>query len=91
MLLKIRGKSLVSLRSPSPSPIALPSCFIQDVLPNPPSPFINFILVEIHKLLIGTWYIPSTAVPDSVQASFVILCACSAESYVATPATMSLS
>ena len=91
MLLKIRRKSRISLRSPSPSLVVLPGCFIQGILPNPPSPFMNFILVEIHKLLIGTWYIPSTAVPDSVQASFVILCACSAKSYVATPATMSLS
>ena len=90
MLLKIRGKSLISLRSPSPSPIVLPSCFIQDVLPNPPSPFINFILVEIHKLLIGTWYIPSTTVPVAVQTSFVFLCACFVETYAAAPATMGL-
>ena len=90
MLLKIRGKSLISLRSPSPSPIALPSCFIQDVLPNPPSPFINFILVEIHKLLIGTWYMPSTAVPAAVQASFAFLCACFIESRGTAPKKISL-
>ena len=48
ILHKIRGKSLKSLRSPSPSPIVLPCCFIQDILPNPlPSSYL--ILVEIHK------------------------------------------
>ena len=74
MLHKIKGKSLISLKIPCLSPTVLPYCFIQDVLPNPPFPS-YFILVEIHKLLIGTWYIPSSAVPVAVQASFVFLCA----------------
>ena len=39
MLPKIRGKSPICLSSPSPSPIVLPCCFIQDVFPNPTSPF----------------------------------------------------
>ena len=43
MLHKIRQKCLISLMSPSPSPRVLPCCFIQDVLPNPPSPFIFHI------------------------------------------------
>ena len=38
ILHKIRGKSLKSLRSPSPSPIILPCCFIRDILPNPLPP-----------------------------------------------------
>ena len=87
MLHKIEGISLISLRSPSPSPSVLPYCFIQDILPNPPSP-LSFILIETHELLIGMWCVPSTAVP----ASFVFLCACSAESYAAAaaPAIVSL-
>ena len=43
MLHKIKGKSLIFLGSPSPSPIVLLCCFIQEVLPNPPSPFIFHI------------------------------------------------
>ena len=43
MLHKIEGKSLISLSSPSPSPTVLSYCFIQDILPNPPSPFIFHI------------------------------------------------
>ena len=57
--------------------------------PNSPSPSC-FLLVEIKKLLIGMWYIPSIAVPIALQASFVFLCVCSVESYRAAPATISL-
>ena len=85
MLHKIEGKSLISLRSPSPSPTVLPCCFIQDILPDPLPP-LSFILIETHELLIGMWYVPSTA----VSASFVFLCACSAESYPAAPAIVRL-
>ena len=87
MLHKIRPKTLISLRSPSPSPIVLPCCFIQDVLPNPPS---YFTLVEIHKLLIGKWCLPCTTVPVAVQTFFVFLCAFFVETYAAAPTTMSL-
>ena len=90
MLHRIEGKSLISLRSPSPSPTVLSYCFIQDILLNPPSPPLSFILIETHELLIGMWYVPSTAVPAAVQTSFVFLCACSAESYAAAPAIVRL-
>ena len=83
MLHKIRQKTLISLRSPNPSRIVLPSF----TTPLPPS---YFTLVEIHKLLIGTWCIPSTTVPVAVQTSFVFLCACFVETYAAAPATISL-
>ena len=83
MLHKIRQKTLISLRGPNPSPIVLPSF----TTPLPPS---YFTLVEIHKLLIGTWCIPSTTVPVAVQTSFVFLCACFVETYAAAPAKMSL-
>ena len=53
----------------------------------PPS---YFILIAIHKLLIGTWCIPSTTLPVTVQTSFVFLCAYFVETYAAAPATMSL-
>ena len=66
----------------------LPCYFIQDVLPNTPS---YFILVEIHKLLISIWYVPSSAVPAADQASFVFPCASFVESYGAAPEKMSLS
>ena len=89
MLHKMEGKTLISLGSPSPSSRVLPCCFIQDVLPNPLPP-LYFILVAIHKLLIGTWCIPSTTVPVAIQTSFVFLCACSVETYAAAPATISL-
>ena len=89
MLHKIKEKSIISLGSPRPSPIVLSYCFIENVLPNPRPP-LYFILVEIHNLLIGMWYIPSTAEPAAVPTSFVFLSACSAESYAAAPATMSL-
>ena len=88
MLHKIEGKSLISLRSSSRSPIVLPWCFIQDVLPNPLP--LHIPLVVIHKLLIGTWCIPSTNEPVAVQTSFVFLCACFVETYAAAPTTMSL-
>ena len=88
MLHKIKGKSLISQKSPSPSPIVLLCCFIQDIFqPLPPS---YFLLVELHKFLIGMWYIPSTAVPAAVQACFVFLCPCFVESHGAAPATMRL-
>ena len=89
MLHKIEGKTLISLGSPSPPSRILPCCFIQDVLPNPLPP-LYFILVAIHKLLIGTWCIPSTTVPVAIQTSFAFLCACSVETYAAAPATISL-
>ena len=89
MLHKIRSKTLISLRSPSPSPIVPPCCFIQDVLPNPLPPS-YFTLVEIHKLLIGTWCLSSTTVPVAVQTFFVFLCAFFVETYAAAPTTMSL-
>ena len=85
MLHKTRPKTLISLRSPSPSPIVPPCCFIQDVLPNPLSPF-----VEIHELLIGMWCLSSTTVPVAVQTFFVFLCAFFVEMYAAAPTTMSL-
>ena len=44
MLHKIKGKSLISLRIPCLSPTVLPYCFIQDVLPNPPSLHISYWL-----------------------------------------------
>ena len=47
MLHKIKGKSLISLRSLSPSPIVLHCCFIQDFSPTPLPP-LYFILIEIH-------------------------------------------
>ena len=89
MLHKMEGKTLISLGSLSPSSRVLPCCFIQDVLPNPLPP-LYFILVAIHKLLIGTWCIPSPTVPVAIQTSFVFLCACSVETYAAAPATISL-
>ena len=55
--------------------------------PLPPS---SFILVEIKKLLIVMWYIPSIAVPIAVQTSFVFFFVCSVESYGAAPKTISL-
>ena len=59
MLHKIEGKSLISLRSPSPSPTVLPCCFIQDILPDPPSPFIfhidwNTWIADMH--VVCTFY-----------------------------------
>ena len=56
--------------SPSPSPRVLPCCFIQDVLPDPLPPS-YFTLIEIRKLLIGTWCILSTTVPVAVQTSLL--------------------
>ena len=81
ILHKIRQKTLISLRSPNSSPIVLPSF----TTPLPPS---YFILVEIHKLLIGTWCIPSTTVPVAVQTSFVFLCVFFVETYPAAPTTI---
>ena len=90
MLHKIEGKSLISLRSPSPSLESFPVVLSRMFSPTPLPPS-YFILVAIHKLLIGTWCIPSTTVPVAVQTSFVFLCARFIETYVAAPATMSLS
>ena len=55
MLHKIRGKSLISLKSPSPFPLVLPCYFIQDILPNPPSPFVfqsgwNTLIADRHMV-----------------------------------------
>ena len=81
MLHKIRQKTLIFLRSSNPSPIVLPSF----TTPLPPS---YFTLVEIHKLLIGTWCIPSTTVPVAVRTFFVFVCVFFVETYPAAPKTI---
>ena len=75
MLHKVRGKIVISLRSPSPSLIVLPAVLSRMFSPTPFPPS-YFIWVEIRQLLIGTWCLPSTTVPVAVQTSFVFLCAC---------------
>ena len=89
MLHKIRPKTLISMRSPSPSPIVPLVVLSRMFSPNPLPPS-YFILVEIHKLLIGMWCLFSTTVPVAIQIFFVFLCAFFVETNAAAPTTMSL-
>ena len=86
MLHKKRKKSNIPKDSQSLR-YSPPLLFYPGRSPQSPSPF---ILVEIHKLLIGMWYMPSTAVPAAVQASFAFLCACFVESRGTAPKKISL-
>ena len=90
MLHKIRPKTLISLRSPSPSPIA-PLVVLSRMFSPTPLPPSYFTLVEIHKFLIGMWCLPCTIVAVAVQTFFVFLCAFFVETNAAAPTTMSLS
>ena len=54
-------------------------------LPPIPSHFPIPKLVEIHKLLVGIWYIPSTAVHVAAETSFLFFNSSSVESRGAIP------
>ena len=54
-------------------------------LPPIPSHFPAPKLVEIHKLLIGIWYVPSTALHVAAETSFLFFNSSSVESHGAVP------
>ena len=77
MLHKIRPKTLISLRSPSPSPIVLPCCFIQDVLPNPLSPFIFHVGWNtwiVDRYVVSFFYNCTCCCPNFFCISLCLFC-----------------
>ena len=78
-------KSNISTASPFFSVISC-SVLIYIHLPPPiPSHFQIPKLVEIHKLLVGIWYIPSTALHVPAETSFLFFNCSSVESRGAIP------
>ena len=85
LLHNMSTKSNISTASPFFSVISC-SVLIYIHLPPPiPSHFQIPKLVEIHKLLVGIWYIPSTALHVAAETSFLFFNSSSIESRGAIP------
>ena len=80
-------KSNISTTSPFFSVISCSVLIYIDLPPPPAHPFTFPApkLVEIHKLLIGIWYVPSTALHVAAETSFLFFNASSVESHGAVP------
>ena len=80
-------KSNISTASPFFSVISCSVLIYIDLPPllPIPSPFPAPKLVEIHELLIGTWYVPSTALHVAAETSFLFFNSSSVESHGAVP------
>ena len=87
LLHNMSTKSNISTASPSFSVISCSVLIYIHLPPPPPIPshFPIPKLVEIHKLLIGIWYIPSAALYVAAETSFLFFNSSSVESRGAVP------
>ena len=87
LLHNMSTKSNISTASPFFSVISCSVLIYIHLPPSPPIPSHFQIpkLVEIHKLLVGIWYIPSTALHVPAETSFLFFNCSSVESRGAIP------